>query len=72
MTTTTVQIMPKTDTLATFTTGEITVMLHLATREAVRVGSLRCECCGHTDVWADTHGVQADCPNADFRAWLDA
>lgn len=65
--------MPETTTLDTFTDGSITVLLSSKqAREAVRIGSLRCDCCGHTDVWADAYGVQADCPNAEPTAWLPA
>lgn len=62
--------MPRTATLETFTDGTVTVLLAPKVREAVRVGSLRCDCCGSTDVWADAYGVQADCPNADPSPWL--
>lgn len=57
-------------TLDTFVADGMTVVLAVPVREAVRVGSLRCECCGSSDVWADAWGVQADCPNADAEPWL--
>jgi len=57
-------------TLDTFTNGTTTVVMAVPVREAVRIGSLRCDCCGLSDVWADAYGVHADCPNTETEPWL--